>query len=246
MQNIEEIAIVEEIEVSDMDSSNDEVHSESVLRAMYDQISDQMSRMKGVCDKNYEQLESMKFMCMEQLSESQIALIEKNGNCLFTAIAHQIFGAQLKSDELDYQSKEPRADVVAFIKANMSLFKWYMLGSIYAKNPTEEIKDQNKACERYLLKLSKDRYWAGMEAVRAISMIRNVNILVINEKGDSAYPCGFQNNCNQTIIIAYKFAVGSEEKRDHYDSVIYVDPEIMFYLTKEIKKAKLYSKEYND
>lgn len=107
------------------------------------------------------------------------------------------------------------------------------------------------ACTRYLeTELPKSDTWAGSETLKAVSQMRNVNILIINENGDFHFHCCFNAHFEQTLILAYTtchveehevtdFENGaasisnvSNVKRIHYDSVIHIEQEDVFTLSK--------------
>lgn len=52
-------------------------------------------------------------------------------------------------------------------------------------------------------------------------------ILIFEEKGIFYLPLGFNTNYNRTISIAYRLAVKSISRRNHYDSVAEVQSDIL-------------------
>lgn len=216
--SIEDIAIIEE--TCGNDQQTGEIDNENLYGLMYDQIANRLVIMKQQCDMHDEELVEMKFLVEKELCLSQIVIVGGDGNCLFSAIAHQIFGSKLNSAELTMQSTQLRATVVQLIQNNISAFKMELLGSVPDGN-------EANACEDYLDKLSQDRFWGGVEVTKAVSVIHSVNILIINENGKAYFPHGFEIKFENTLIIAYKSNV-------HYDSIVHIDAPYIFKIVGEL------------
>lgn len=75
--------------------------------------------------------------------------------------------------------------------------------------------------------LARPGYWGGMEFLKAVSEIFNVNILIFNQNGTfhSANEVNFEHQ--RSVAIAFRNSAGQQNKkknnnnidRNHYDSV---------------------------
>lgn len=231
---IEESAIIEEIDENDQ--LIEEINLDYIRSKLYDQINNQMLKMKEQCDMNDETLYNMEFMCGDKKYDLQIGLIVPDGNCLFSALAHQIFDSKLNSDELATQSIDMRADVMQCLNDNSFLFEADILGSISDKHVNDE--DKENAYKNYLCQLSNDGIWGGVEVYRAVGLIHKVNILVVNQNSTFYFPHGFDVNLEKTLIIAYKSNV-------HYDSIVHIDAPYVFQIVEDIL-SKCEVKQFNE
>lgn len=87
-----------------------------------------------------------------------------------------------------------------------------------------------------LEKLSKNGCWGGNESLCAIRKQFEQNILVLNEESSDCYfVAGFDSNYDQTMIIAYRLngLVGGLD-RNHYDSVVSIDPNDICSIVKKV------------
>lgn len=86
--------------------------------------------------------------------------------------------------------------------------------------------------------------------VEGYSRLNNVNILIINEKGDCySFPTGFDRRLNRTVILAYRLKNShgdgmnaTYQDRNHYDSVVRIDQDVIFEMSKVLTtKTIVYS-----
>lgn len=192
---------------------------------MYDQISNQMIKMTEKCENHNETPIIMKLVCENKENDAQVAIIEQDGNCLFNALAHQLFDLKLRSDQLAEQSAIMRASVVKLINENKSEFESELQGSISNQNLNNENKI--KVYDDYINQLSKNGFWGGAEVYRAVTLIHQVNILIINANANFYFPLGFDISFEQTVLIAYKSNI-------HYDSVVHIDALCIFKIVNDI------------
>lgn len=223
--SIEDIAVVEEIDDSEQVIGEVNIDIEGLRSKIYNQISDQLLKMEEWSEMHNEILVNMEFICANVKQISQVGIIKRDGNCLFRALAHQIFGFKLDSDELEEHTKKMRAHAIQFILDNLSLFEMDITGSLSDKDMND--RNVSTACQNYIAQLSKEAYWGGAEIIRAISMIHKVNILIVNGDGGFYFPLEFQLNLEQTLIIAYK-------SNNHYDSMVHIDAPHIFQMVEEI------------
>lgn len=158
--------------------------------------------------------------------------LQRDGNCLFSAAAHQLNFVKVGSDEHKSLTKELRRDCVMHMKNNIEFYKKDIEQRILEKNPEKNVfssEDYTAFFDNYL---SKDNKWGGAETIRAIVMMFQVNIIVFNEKGSVYFARLFDLNHNRTIMIAFRIADPlnedtSNKNRNHYDSVAKVENNII-------------------
>lgn len=201
------------------------VDIEYIRSKMFAQISDQMIKMTEKCENHDETPTIMKFMCENEENDAQIATIEQDGNCLFNALAHQLFDLKLRSDQLAEQSAIMRASVVKLINENKSKFESELQGSI--SNQSINNENNMKAYDDYIIQLAKNGFWGGAEVYRAVTLIHQVNILIINANANFYFPLGFDISLEQTVLIAYKSNI-------HYDSIVHIDALCIFRIVNDI------------
>lgn len=218
---------------------------------IYNQISDQLIRMKNTAMTHNEPHSEVKFLIGNKRHTLHTVGIDANGNCLFGASIHQTFQTKIGGIVQSNETKQLRADVVAHIKNNRSEFQTELKGSALGLWQSVETLDLEWACTRFLeIELPKNGTWGGSETLKAITQLKKVNILVINEKGDFHYPCRFNTQFEQTIILAYTTYQFEEHevtdfedgvanvsnvsilKRIHYDSVINIEQKDVFRMAK--------------
>lgn len=184
---------------------------------IYRQISAQISKMleAALCFNEVE--EEMDYEIEGTVHTIKNVEIKSDGNCLFRALAHQLFCDKSNSRKQDISAKKMRADAVAFIKANYEQFEHELKGCVFERKNQIEIGDIEEECKIYLNHiLPKNGCWGGAETIKAVSSLHAVNVLIFNEYGRFYYVNGFNADYVRTIIIAYRLGVGSI--RNHYDS----------------------------
>lgn len=109
--------------------------------------------------------------------EAEVTEIDKDGNCLFGSLAHQLFGHDLKHRKHKSAIEKLRKNVVAYIKNNYTEFEFVLKGSVYEHfdDLKEKVKDIDEECEIYLEDLEKDEHWGGSETIKAVSQIYKAN-----------------------------------------------------------------------
>lgn len=247
----DEIHISEQSSNSTTSLSIEPIDVSTLESLIYNQISDQLIQMKNVTMTHNEQLSEMIFLIGNARYSLHTVKIDANGSCLFGASIHQTLGTKIASTAQSEGTKKLRADVVAHIKKNRTEFKKELEGAALDLWETEARLNLEVACTRFLeVELPKNCTWGGSETIKAITQLKKVNILVINENGDFYYPCRFNTQFEQTIILAYTTYQYEEHEisdcengtaevfnvatinRIHYDSVINIEQKDVFSLSK--------------
>lgn len=90
--------------------------------------------------------------------------------------------------------------------------------------------------------------WGGSQTIKAVSLLFEVNILIINENGSFYYTNGFDPNYKKTIMIAYRLSAvkSSPARRNHYDSVGNISVENILVISESLAKKETDELEYNE
>lgn len=213
-----------------MSSSEGNAESErfsQYVDTLFTQLKVQALKMKNAVHRSNEMTESMSFNIDEEVSGHVfISNIAADGNCMFGALAHQLFYVKLNSKQHDELTKKLREQVVAHIKENFASYAQIIKGRILERGT--QAMEMDKECTFFVnYVLPKTGMWGGFESLKAITSIYGVNIMVFSENGDSyfALPDGFNINYERTVFIAFR--VTNNQKRDHYDSVVEIEAEII-------------------
>lgn len=210
------------------------VDTASYIDFIFDEISSQIIRL------NLSQPQKdMNFSFDDSFHSIKICETDKNGNSLFFAIGHQLFEPNMLSEEHSNLSYQLRTDVVGHIKDNMDSFHEDIknrLSEEFGKNGKIDIAN-------FLTQLSNDGFFGGTETFRAVTAMYKVNIIVVTEGGDINYPIGY-NNYNRALLLAYRPTAKRNNEgnvRQHYDSVVAIEPDIIFIIAKLLSDRLLQS-----
>lgn len=200
--------------------------------AIYDQISQQNLKMtRSICTYS-EKKKKMLFSLNGDNKTLRVINIPADGNCLFGSVAHQLNEHKVNSTEHKSATVQLREITVEYIRTNLKDFAFDIRGRIMedreSRGEEKSSKITDRECEDYVKNcLVLRSCFGGAESLKAISKMFNVNILVFEEKGIFYLPLGFNTNYNRTISIAYRLAVKSISRRNHYDSVAEVQSDIL-------------------
>lgn len=220
------------VEKGTKDAQSNAQADSKAANVLHEQISNQISSVLSSVLVHGQQQTDMQFFLNDRKATVKVTKIIGDGNCLFSAIAHQLYYLNVNSLEHENAHKKLRYDVVAHIRSNFSSFEHQIKDRIFELKDMHEIDDINKECQFFLqFCLARDRYWGGAETIKAVCEICKVNIVVYNESG----PCTLYANGNElydrTIIIAYRLATSSQKfltVRNHYDSVCDIGPLVQY------------------
>lgn len=224
--------------------SHDELES-----LIYRQISAQVMQMRDTSLKNIEHERNMNFVVENKIYTLKAAEIDGDNSCLFRTVDHQLNKTKLNTRTQNLATTRFRNGVVDHIKKHRTSFEVELKGTVYDRYERKGIKceDIKKACDDFIGgDLSKNDSWGGAESLKAISRMHLVNILVIKKN-----ICYFFNDFNErlekTIILAYcsfgdrKSTERNESKgtldghthdQNHYNSVVHIEPNDIFDLSK--------------
>lgn len=176
-----------------------------------------------------------------------VVKILKDGNCLFSAVAHQLFRQEVNSDAHQKSAIKLRMDVVKFIKNNYERFKYELQGHIYELKDRKDggkyygihEMDIDSACVHFINNwLNLPECWGGPESIKAIVHLFDVNIIIFYEHESCYLIDNAEKENDRVIVIAYRLADSSKNDnfRNHYDSVCNISSNDIYATTKIISK----------
>lgn len=237
---IDESVVVLDGSIQNIQNAGNSTQNPELITTLYTQLSNQITLMMSVVLKNSESQQNMFFKLVNDVLPANagpsltVAIIAGNGNCLYSALAHQLENKRINSKGHQRTSDKLREDVVEYILENYSKFSHQLRDRVYDLKKTEQIDNIDTECKLFVrLVLSKDGTWGGAETIHAVSELKQVNIVLFNENG----PCYMLSNINmkysRTICIAYRQAHNAKgelikDVRNHYDSVCDVSSTILY------------------
>lgn len=206
------------------------------MNKIFHQMQEQSLAMTSTVLMNNELSEDIIFMIDREELQIKVTKISSDGNCLFGAVAHQLYHIKVDSHEHIEKNAALRSCVVAHIKKNIRRYEHALQGRVLDENENIDngkrkkqptLRCMKKKREHILNELSKDTYWGGMESLQAVSEIFEVNILIFNEHGPVYFMSGFQSTYNKTICLAFRLG-GEGDERNHYDSVSCIESDNIY------------------
>lgn len=201
---------------------------------LFSQFSAQNLRLLEASLANNEPPNLMATVINDRFAYVTIVKIDDDGNCMFSALVHQIDNVKNGSDTHKTRTVELRKAVVNHIDKNFERYKQSIKSRFSIHNDMDEDGKEFISND-----LSKEGSWGGAETLLAVSHIFSVNILIFNERGEFYFATGFNANYNRTIFLAYR--VGSMSKNgsvryNHYDSIIGLSEEILYNCASVLSK----------
>ncbi|KAK3929725.1 Deubiquitinase OTUD6B [Frankliniella fusca] len=158
-----------------------------------------------------------------------VATMRGDGNCLFTAIVHQM-NPKISGEDLHNEGMTLRQQVVDHIKSNLPDYKLTILDSIDISTVQYKQKTPKGKIDAFLRNLSNGIEWGGYETLVACSRLKGIEIKVLQEvwNGNVAAAASLiienQTSKAQPITVVYRLTKDPEPlqkpnpKRNHYDS----------------------------
>lgn len=155
----------------------------------------------------------------------EICEIAPNGDCVFSAVTHQLYGDKIGCYEHKKKTHELRLKVIDHIRNNMPRYTHVLKGRVYEKYGKANQNEMNDKISQYLESLSLGGSWGGSESLMAISDMTLKNIIIFNEKFEANMVASFDPSKNETIMLAFRLKDNSSDNlsntnRNHYDSVV--------------------------
>lgn len=212
---------------------------------IYTQLSVQNLKMKNAISMHKETTENITIDLSDHVDGSiGVTKIKTDGNCLFSALAHQLYYVKVNSKEHQNATKEVRQKSSTFIKENYNSFANAIKGRIFdrlSKNEENAVKLKtgeikiDQECSIFLNHcLPKQGFWGGFESLKAISQIYEINILVFSENSGYYFADRFNAGYDRSVFIAFRNVnelgenqAAADMEKNHYDSVVDVCPELI-------------------
>lgn len=174
-------------------------------------------------------------MDMDSMKPSKmikICKIEGDGSCLFSALSHQISFLKIGSANHKNQSKDLRKDCVEHIKTNFDRYIPFLTSRVIELHEKKRIVTSNtniiNECREFLdLSLPLNTTYGGVESIKAVSELNNVNIITVTEDGSCNLVHLIDTKFERSVCIAYR-------NGDHYDSVAEIDTKTISDFAKKL------------
>lgn len=111
-----------------------------------------------------------------------ILKIPGDGNCLFTALAHQIWSQIPGTEQNELHTRTLRRLVVSYYREKIHTFGERLLPQAQAIFPElVGMLSPAELVEHYLNQLSKPQFWGGEETIRAVATVFGYKVKVYTE-----------------------------------------------------------------
>jgi hypothetical protein len=163
-----------------------------------------------------------------------------DGDCLFSALLHQLRGVQLEAPDHEQQVLELRREVVAYIRQQLQLDDLHRFDewTLSIQNSIDqdmghnlpavldgEYHDLDQRQEQFLTQLEDGRAWGGAETLRAVAEMQGVNIVLHYEHRGLATPAQIEfhpttgpGSGRRTFHVVYRLGGPGW---NHYDSLLF-------------------------
>lgn len=210
-------------EISNEQSLDDEWNS--CENTVYIQMWTQNIKMINITLLNKENCHEL---CLGKAKTIKICEIEKDGNCLFAALTHQIFHKKLNSVEHVAKTQGLRQNVVKHILENFAHYEKELKGRIYEMRNRSKTENAQTDCLNYVKHcLSQPSCWGGAEALKAVSEIHQLNIFIIHPDGSCNSAIPYNSKFNRSVTLFFR-------DKNHYESVIEISRIDLTFFAKAI------------
>lgn len=224
-------SVNEEESESENATQDDDDRESLYMDSIFTQLSVQNLKMQNAIVLHTEIKQNFSFNLGDNVyGVINVTDIKKDGNCMFGALAHQLFYVKLNSVEHDNATKELRMKSADHIRENYDLFAHNIKGRVFDRNVN--VVDINKESIFFVnFCLPQPGCWGGFESLKAISYVYKINIFIFNENGDYYFANGFNPSHDRSVFIAFRNANQIKNHaaadRNHYDSVVEINSEIL-------------------
>lgn len=213
---------------------------------LFTQLSSQVTKSHEAVLTNTEPQEKIQVRLNKSTLQLTAARIESDGNCLFGALAHQLWLHKINSDAHIKATEQLRADVVEHIlnPVNFPRFEYSLRDRVYSikqqAKQLKEITDISAECKMFVRHaLSKKGMWGGTETLLAVSDLYSTNVTIFDEDGICNKVKQPGKQYDRSIAIAYRLAGSGERIRNHYESVCDINCEDIYTVSQYISNNYL-------
>lgn len=128
----------------------DSINVDALESLFYNQISEQLIRMRNAAITYNESQSEMTFLIDNVQHKLDTVNVEPDGSCLFGACVHQMLRTKIDSTTQSNETKKLRANVVTHIKSNYLEFKRELEGVALDLWQNEVDFNLELACKRFL------------------------------------------------------------------------------------------------
>lgn len=192
---------------------------------LLDQMTSQINKMVAATLNNADNYDPMDILIGEEVRHVSVAHTDGDGNCLPSALAHQLFKHPIGSEAHIAKTAALRSSVVDHILQPKNFSRYRMSVEEHMKDINITVSCQNE-CENFVRNnLSRSGQWMGLETLKAVSDIYAVTIIVFNEGAQCYAIRGQAPDYDRSIVIAYRMTLDQNDTfvYNHYDSVVDVD-----------------------
>lgn len=145
--------------------------------------------------------------------------IAGDGNCLFGAIAHQIFQYDVRSTMHGAMTRTLREMAVEYLHTNFANEDIRTLIQLRVNDEFPSVKENDEfvTYTNFLSILHMDGVFGASESLLALAAVFNCQIKIMRENGYSTTVVSTENHANLRIQIVYR---GNVNDWNHYDSFV--------------------------
>lgn len=199
-----------------------------IYTRMYSQLA-RLSAVKNLKSKN---------LFGKKGSTIKIYKIDGDGNCLYNALAHQIYYFGIGTAEHIKMGIEMRQKVIKHINDHFESYSQDLKTRVFEIKSNDRIKCMEIECQNFLNEsLAENHCWCGTESLKAISEIYNVNIVTIREENFCNMVKPININFDRVAILAYGKSGARAREKDHYDSVVEIREALIREYSKDLAEA---------
>lgn len=196
---------------------------------LFDQITVQIQKMMYSNLQNGDTEDRMNFTIKNMKKYLTVVKTYADGNCLFSAIAHQLTPNPIKNKKHIANTAKLRSDVVKHIlePENFSNYQVAVQYEMQQHDNFDDVIDSTAKCKLWVQNvLSRSGRWGGLETIQAVSNMYRVNVVIFNENGACNMVKASNDEFDRTILLAYR--LGANDVHNHYDSVTDMDSDTMY------------------
>lgn len=158
---------------------------------------------------------------MEQVFDNHgscfwLVTIPGDGDCLFGAIVHQIYGMTPRNPLFKHYSQQAREAAVSEIRMNLPFYFDHVAS--YADELMTSGNSIQEKVEQYLDKLRTAGFWGGAECISALS--NHFQVVLVVHQDSSKIEFAPANSEHRPLPRLHLYYRGHGAIKNHYDSVL--------------------------